>query len=301
MLLFVHKMKLMRHLRAWIAMVLPCLLAVAHGAEPAGKGSARPQPERWLLILDTSSAMERRAQAVEGLVGELLASGMNGQMAPGADIGIWTYNKELFAGVAPMQTWNPAQSNIIAGRSLAFLSKQKYRSKSRTEPVLSELARVVSDSRQLTVVWFSDSAQKIAGTPFDDLINAAYAKYRPALAKTRMPLVTVLRVHQGKYFAQNISVSPWPIEFPPFPVTENTNEVAKLPPAATPPVKSIFIGREPEKTNVLKSAGVELHAAEVKLRPLPDGVSPKGRQPQAVRPKQSPTTRSTISPPGRAR
>lgn len=266
-------MKWMRPLFVLVATALQCFLAVARAAEPAGNAPARPQPERWLLIVDTSSAMERRAKAVEGVVGELLVSGMNGQMKPGADLGIWTYNKELHAGVAPMQTWDPARSNVIAGRSVQFLSRQEYRSKGKSEPVLAELARVVSDSRQLTVVWLSDSSQTIAGTPFDDLINAAYAKYRPSLAKTRVPLVTVLRVYHGKYIGQNISVSPWPIEFPPFPIEpEKTNAIAK-PVVAKPaePVKSIYISREPEKTNVVKAAA-EPHVTDVKQHPSPEVV-----------------------------
>ena len=261
----------MRHLFVLVGTGLQCFLAIAHAAEPAGNAADRPQPERWLLIVDTSSAMEKRAKAVEGVVGELLVSGMNGQMKPGADLGIWTYNKELYAGIAPMQTWEPARSNVIAGRSVSFLSKQSYRSKSQMEPVLAELARVTADSRQLTVVWLSDGSQKMTGTPFDDLINAAYAKYRPSLAKTRMPLVTVLRAYHGKVIGQNISVSPWPIEFPSFPVeVEKTNASVKPVVAKAEPVKSIFISREPEKTNPAPVNAIELHATEIKLRPPPE-------------------------------
>ena len=267
----------MCHRFALIATALLCCQTIARAAEPATNASLRPQPERWLLIVDTSSAMERRAKAVEGIVGELLNSGMNGQMAAGADLGIWTYNKELYAGVAPMQTWEPSRSNIIAGRSVEFLSRQNYRSKSKPELVVAELSRVVADSRQLTVVWLSDSAQKMSGTPFDDIINTAYAKYRPALAKTRMPLVTVLRVYRGKYFAQNISVAPWPIEFPPFPIeVEKTNvSVNTIFAVAKPvaPVKSIFISREPEKPEPVVPGLVEMKGGDIKLRPPPEGVA----------------------------
>lgn len=225
------------------AVALLCGFAVVFGAEPAAAPAKRPQPERWLLILDTSAKMERRAKAVEGMVSDLLNSGMNGQMSPGSELGIWTYNKQLYAGVAPLQTWDPARSNIIAGRSVEFLSRQTYRDKGRSELVMAELADIVRSSRQLTIVWLSEGSQSLTNTPFDDAINTAYAKYRPTLAKSRMPLVTVLRVHHGKYFAQNVSVAPWPIEFPPFPVEEKTNAPAK-PAATTPkpePVKSIFI------------------------------------------------------------
>lgn len=224
--------------------------------------------------------MERRARAVEGVAGELLVSGMNGQMQPGAELGIWTYNKELFAGIAPMQTWDPARSNVIAGRTVGFLSQQPYRSKSKAEAVLAELARVVEDSRRLTVVWLSDgSGEKLAGTPFDAQINEAFTKYKPALAKTRMPLVTVLRAYHGKYIGQNISVAPWPIEFPEFPSESvASNQVAKVTaPAPVAPVKSIYISRESGPSEVALPANtprtVETQPAGVQLRPSPEPVT----------------------------
>ena len=117
-------MRLLHPLFALIATALLGVLPVARAAESPATANKRPQPDRWLLIVDTSSAMERRARAVEGVVGELMVSGMNGQMEPGAELGIWTYNKELFAGVAPMQTWDPAHSNLMANRTVGFLSKQ---------------------------------------------------------------------------------------------------------------------------------------------------------------------------------
>lgn len=269
-------MRLPIRLFALIATALLCVLPDSHGAESPADANKRPQPDRWLLIVDTSSAMERRAKAVEGVVGELMVSGMNGQMQPGAEFGIWTYNKELYAGVAPMQTWDSARSNLMANRTVGFLSKQPYRNKSKTEPVLSELARVVSDSRRLTVVWLSDgTGEKIAGTPFDAQINEAFTKYRPALSKTRMPLVTVLRVYRGKYIGQNISVAPWPVEFPPFPIEPAaTNAVAK---ATTPtaPVKSIFISREPAKVEKPAETppAVQIKPDSVQLRSAPESVT----------------------------
>lgn len=252
----------MKTLRAALAAVFALWLTgltVARAVEPAAPGK-KAQPARWLLIVDTSSAMERRAKAVEGVVGELVASGMNGQIHPGDELGIWTFNKELRAGAAPLQTWQPAHSNSIAGHLVAFLAKQKYEGKANFQPVLAELGRLVPVSRQLTILVMADGSQPIAGTPFDAAINASYEKTRAELARTRMPLVTVLRVYHGKYIGQNVSFAPWPVEFPPFPpeppVTESRPTTAA--PPAVPPItataKPIIIHSEPkpaESTNLI--------------------------------------------------
>lgn len=234
-----HRMnKVSRALLAWMG--LAWVTAAALAAPSATNSTSRPQPARWLLVVDTSAGMERRARAMAGVIDELLSSGMNGQMRAGDELGIWTYNKKLLAGVAPMQIWDPASSNLISSRSAQFIGGQKYQDKPRLENVVPELNRVVKASRKLTILLFSDGSQKISGTALDDAINSAYAEHRAELAKTRMPLVTVLRSERGDYIGQSVSFAPWPIEFPPFSIEEER----KVTPAAKTgePRKSIIIG-----------------------------------------------------------
>src|SRR5438874_5507768 len=54
---------------------------------------------RFLLVVETSSVMERRIEATLKVVQGLLASGMNGQIHKGDTLGIWTFNDELHAGI----------------------------------------------------------------------------------------------------------------------------------------------------------------------------------------------------------
>lgn len=263
-------MNLFRPPSAFIAAAL-LGFAVALNAAPATTNAApRPQPARWLLIVDTSSGMEKRADAVRGVVGEMVSSGMNGQMQPGDEFGIWTYNKKLSAGVAPMQTWDASRSNTIAGRTVAFLDKQSYTGKAKPELVFAALEPIVSSSRQLTVVMLSDGAVDVAGTPFDAAINAAYAEHRPALKKSRMPLVTVLRGYKGNYFAQQVSVAPWITEFPAFPAEPvKTNLPPVVEPPKPAPKRTIIIRPEPKKVAEVEPA-VALQPGAVTLRNLPE-------------------------------
>jgi len=263
-------MNLFRNPVVLMALWFCCLAdaAVAQSSPPK-----RPQADRWLLIVDTSSAMKGRAAAILGVVGELVSSGMNGQMQPGAELSVWTYNNELYAGVAPKQLWNPANSNMITRQVLGYLGAQEFQGKGQLPQVLVGLSHAVSVSKRLSVVWISDGSQKVAGTSFDDVLNAAFATNATALANTRMPLVTVLRGYRGALIGQSVSLAPWPVEFPAFPVEpEPTNTVAKAPVTATnKPVemgKPIFISspKKPEPS----VAPTEPKGSTIKLRPPPD-------------------------------
>jgi hypothetical protein len=226
----------MRSLHGWFPCVMAGLLGLS-GITPAAEPAAStPEPDRWLLIVDTSAAMERRAKAVEGVLTDLLGSGMSGQMHAGDELGIWTFNKELFSGLAPMQVWQPGRTNLITRRTVGFVGRQTYGDKARFAAFQDELGRLVKSSRRLTVVLISDGSGEVSGTPFDDAINNSFASHRADMAKTRMPLITILRAQQGTYLGQHVSLAPWPVEFPAFPPEPpKINAV----PASEAPVKPV--------------------------------------------------------------
>jgi hypothetical protein len=254
----------------------------------ATNATPQPQPDRWLLVIDTSDAMGRRARALEGVMGELLVSSMNGQMAAGSQIGIWTYNKELNTGIVPLQIWNPGHSNLIAGRTAQFIGTLKFQSKSSLDVVMPQLNRVVKDSRRLTVVILSDGSHKIAGTPYDEALNEAYAAARPDMKSTRMPLVTVLRSEKGKFIGQNVSFAPWPISFPPFEPEPVVKPVAPVKPKPVQPVKSIIIGSglkptQPGTNQIVLTPAPEIKpVAEIQISQPPAITPPLPAPAQAV-------------------
>src|SRR6266446_5457929 len=89
----------------------PCsivLLALSFGQLWAQTNTAKPsaRSNRFLLIVDTSRVMERRADATLRVVQGLLVSAMNGQFRRGDTFGIWTFNEELYAGRFPLQQWS---------------------------------------------------------------------------------------------------------------------------------------------------------------------------------------------------
>jgi len=230
--------------RHFLALCLACQAAPAQTNQAPADPAARAG-DRYLLLFDTSSAMKRRAKAVEQTAHELIASGMYGQLQRGDTLGVWTFNEQLHVGLFPLQVWRPEDKEKIATQVVGFLKSQKYQNKARFDsPDMSgSLEQVVANSHTITVLLFSDGATPLQGTPFDADINSVYAEYRRVMQKSRTPFITVLRAKQGRIFAATANVAPWPVEFPPYPpeprVTNTIpGKLAASPVATTSPPKT---------------------------------------------------------------
>ena len=208
-------------------------LTYSLGAQtPAPKTNAPPraQAERFLLIVDTSAAMQKRAANVERVVGNLFTAGMGGQLHPGATIGVWTYTDDLHTGQYPMRRWTLQTRDNIANDIVDFLKSRKYEKKSRLEPVLAQLKTVVADSDKLTVLLISDGETALTGTPYDAQLIEAYRRSAADQRKQQMPFLTVLRAVKGKFIGFTVNTPPWPTEFPAFPPEPKPVAAAKAGP-----------------------------------------------------------------------
>jgi hypothetical protein len=214
---------------------------------------AAPSSRRWLLVVETSKSMQRRADAALGIVQDLLRSGLNGQLQAGDTLGLWTFNEDLHAGRFPLQTWSPQAQKDITQRTMTFLKAQKYENQPRFSKVFPALSRVINDSELITVILISSGDDKIQGTPIDGRINEYYQQWRGQLQKARMPFVTVLRARYGQLADCVVNIPPWPLQLPRLDsemrgaetAQENPPEAApKTPPPAVPPL--IISGKKPQ-------------------------------------------------------
>src|SRR5262245_42805489 len=63
-----------------------------HGASGTGEGqSAR----RYLFVVESSRAMQKRAQGVHDTLKALLDSNLSGQMQPNDSVAVWTFNEAI--------------------------------------------------------------------------------------------------------------------------------------------------------------------------------------------------------------
>jgi hypothetical protein len=195
-----------------------------------------PVSNRYLLLVETSHAMQLRGGGLLSSVQNLLSSGMSGQLHRGDTLGLWTFNSELHAGDFPLQHWSAEGQQSLMSLMLSFLQQQKFEKQARLDKVMPALNRLITDSPFITIVIVSEGTQPMHGTRFDHDINAIYQKWRVIQEKEHMPFITVLRANAGKLTDFAVSAAPWPVEMPPLPA-----ELQQLPVVATatnPPIKS---------------------------------------------------------------
>jgi hypothetical protein len=265
----------------WSSLLLSCGLVGAAGqaqspAAPAPK--ARPSPEnRWLLVVETSGAMQRRAEAVQQIVGSFFDSGLDGQMRRNDSVGLWTFNEQLYTGRFGLQRWTPENGKALGARVSEFLKNQPCEKASHLNFVMSDLQQVIKDSEFITIILITAGREQMRGTPFDDKINVIYKTWKKAQDKAGLPFVTVLRAQRGQLKSYSVTVPPWPLELPPLPAelqppkpaetkAATTTTAQPLPPVQSPPTGQALIvrGKKAETTPV-----AQLSEPAVSNAPLP--------------------------------
>ncbi len=284
------------------AMALMPRLLLAQ-AEPA----KAPLPSnRYLLVVETSRSMQRRADAVLRTVQDLLKSGLGGQLQRGDTLGVWTYNEDLYTGRLPLQTWSPQAQKDVIQHVLAFLKGQKYEKQVRLDKVLPAIAGVINASHSITVILVSSGDESIHGTAFDARINAFYQNWHDEQQKARMPFVTVLSGLDGRYADFTVNTPPWPVQMPSRPQEARRGEAARsnrpetvhaAPPPTAPPL--IISGKKapteaapapkPEPSGVNAQAPIPaLEATNGSNSLTPNPVAPTAQQAQIAKTEAAP-------------
>ena len=262
--------------------------------------AARGPSNRYLFILNTSSAMQPRADGTLQAMQDLLASGLGGQLRRGDTIGVWTYNQELNAGHFPLQLWTPETHRTVAINIFRFLKEQKYEKRASLDKVLPAMQGVIKDSEFITVILVSDGDQKIRGTPFDDPINQFFKLWHGQQQKAHMPFITVLRARNGSITDHTVNSAPWPVEIPPLPSELTGPAVAekKPAPARQQPAALIVSGKKPDP--VAPAKPLEESAVPIQDKPAQPAIvetnEAKKVEPAPIAPEQV-STKPVPAPP----
>ncbi len=191
------------------------LLLLIGRLEPVTADEAiSPRAEnRFLFVVETSSAMTRFSKATKETVASLIESGVQGQVRPGDTFGLWVFNERLNA-TFQMQRWSADENKNLAAGVSDFLTKVRLEKKGDLRVVLSPLEPLVTASRALTVILISSGDQPIRGTPFDEEINAIYPLYAREFRNAKTPFVTILVARNGKWAAYSVNSSRGPLQIP---------------------------------------------------------------------------------------
>src|SRR5579884_1811871 len=205
----------------FLSALLPVVLFVNLSARQlfAQPKTSEPPPisNRFLFIVDTSSAMKGLQQDELKVVYELLSTSASGQMHAGDSVGLWTFNQDVYSDL-PAQTWTAENHEQVIQRTLTFLQQQRYAKASRLENALADMREVIQASDIITVFIISSGHGKMSGTPFDKEINALYKQALADMKHDPKPVITVLQARAGKIVHFTVNAPPWPVVVPEIPI-----------------------------------------------------------------------------------
>lgn len=210
---------------------------------------------RFLFIVETSSAMGRSAKATQQTLRELIESGAQGQMRPGDTFGLWTFQEKLDT-TFPLQHWSADENKKLSAVAIDFLKQHRFEKKAKLETVLPPLYSLVRSSKAITVILISTGSEPIHGSTFDQEINVVYTSNFRKLRDSKIPFVTAIVGRRGVPVAYAVNSSlAVKIPNPPLPeiapVLTKTNTVAptNLPIAPKRFAKQNIIISKPIVTN----------------------------------------------------
>ena len=193
--------------------------------------------DRYLFIVETSSAMKKRTENTAAFVGHKVTTGLDGHVRPGSTMGLWTFDDTLSTGKVPLQRWSGENSQKAAAQMVEYLRKQTSDKPAKLAQPVQAMNELIKKSDRITVLLITSGEEKITGTPYDADINESFRANAAEQKKKKLPFVTVLRAVKGEYVGFRVSTPPWPVELPAFPaVTNVAKPAANPPPQPTPPV-----------------------------------------------------------------
>src|SRR5665213_655980 len=125
------------------------ILCAAWNGAAAGPVQHRRMENRFLIVVDTASAMKSRTNGIEEAVAGLIASDMKGELRPGDTIGLWTYSDTLSTDF-PMQVWSEGKKQAIANDIGEHMRSLVYEKRSHLEKAWPAIHQAVTTSERLT-------------------------------------------------------------------------------------------------------------------------------------------------------
>ena len=275
------------------------LTAMAAPDRPAAGPSPAPAAEnRFLLVVDTSTAMRQFKHEGRQFVFDLLFADLSQLMQPGDTFGVWTFNQEVSGGVFPMQVWQPAQKIDLASKVTLFLQLQRYEKASRLGAVWAKLLAQINTIKDVNVVIVTSGHTQLGEVGLGETFQPIW-EVKAALAQNlKQPMVIALAARKGQIVNWAISTANEPLDFP-----QPPKQLTVSPPA-TPPKNEKSDAPAPKALATSKIPLATNEPLPVEPPPVAQAVPNKpptpNHQPSTINhqpPQLAPQTPAPIKPP----
>ena len=245
--------------------------------------------KRVLFIVETSKEMKDSSAAGLKLISTLVESGMAGLLSEGDSFGVWTFNENVSIGRYPMERWSTNESAELAQRLTGFLKAQKLEKTPKIEPVLAPLASVIRHSPMLMIVMVTSGKTPMAGSQWDDEINAYYREHVKDFQKKKLPFVTIFLARDGKLQRHSVSAAAGDVKIPKPPPEPPKKPQTTAAPTNAPAAAPAPVEKKADKALVITKTGAvhtPLAQAEeiAKTTPPAPATTPKP-EPSKIEPK----------------
>lgn len=207
--------------------LLACVTALAAPRKPAHPPA--PAGNRFLFVVETSSAMLPFEHAGRQAVFDLVYSGLGNQMQPGDTIGLWTFGEEVHGGVFPMQVWQPEQNLQLASQIGLFLKKQPCENHARLDRAVPKLLSLIKGVQDVNILLISGTEHTWKGTSFDADLNSAAQKAASTNRSSKRPLITTFVARKGAVVQWSVTAAGDPISLPPPAIAEKMVQTETAP------------------------------------------------------------------------
>ena len=255
-----------------------CLLMSGRPLAPAAAAEAAPR--RFLIILENSRVMQRRTEAVLRVTRQLLDTAFSGQLRPGDQLEMWTFNESVNTAALPVAEWTTASRPSLSVRVLDLIRRLPYQKRPSLGWVVPELNRVIRESPWVTVILVGSGESELHGTSVDEAVNEACRQWRAEQQKARMPIVTLLRARQGNISDWSVTPAPWPLQLPPLhPESIAASSVPSSPAAAPASARATPV--QALATNPPATTSLSASTQTNPPAPVPAPLVIAGRKPEA--------------------
>ncbi len=174
----------------------------ARGAGVAGEDVRPAEKPGALAVCFRFVPGDEKAAAGDGRGFEnFFATGAEGRLQNGDNIGVWTYDQKMHGGQFPLTIWKPEQAAALTTNLIGFLRARAFTADSKMAVLQPSLDSVISNSERLTIVIFCDGESGLVSTPYDTGINQSFLDGRaetqkiPAAVRAAVPHV-VGKIHR---------------------------------------------------------------------------------------------------------